>query len=246
MNGFLAILGRELRAYFVSPLAWVVLTFLLFVQGWAFSLIVSFLADPRTPAGTTPFDVFFGSFFFWFTLLFVTPVITMRSIAEERRSGTLETLMTGPVTETQVVLAKFTAALAFYAFLWAPTALYPVIIGRHTAIDWGPLAAGYLGTLLLGAMALSVGLLASALSKNQIVAAVATFGTLLMFFALPWAGDLVRDPVWTELFAYLSQVDHLDEMARGIVDSRRLTYYLTTTALFLFFTTRALEAKKWR
>ena len=246
MNGFLAVFARELRAYFVSPLAWVVLTFLLFVQGWIFSLILGFLADPRTPAGTTPFDVFFGSFFFWFTLIFVTPVITMRLLAEERRSGTLESLITAPVTATQIVLAKFAAAFTFYAFLWAPTGLYPVLVARHTVIDWGPIGAGYLGTLLLGAMALAVGLFASALSKNQIVAAVATFGTLLMLFAVPWAGDLVRDPTWTEVFGYLNQADHLDEMAKGIVDTRRLVYYLTTTALFLFFTTRALEAKKWR
>lgn len=246
MTGFLAVARRELRAYFVSPMAWVVLTFFLFVQGWIFSLVVGFLADPRSAAGATPFDFFFGSFFFWFTLLFIVPVITMRLVAEERRSGTLESLMTAPITEAQVVLAKFTAALAFYTFLWLPTLLYPVLVGRHTEIDWGPLAAGYLGTLLIGAMALSVGLFASALVKNQILAAVATFGALLMFFAVPWAGDLVNEQIWTDLFAYANQVDHLDEMAKGIVDTRRLVYYLTTTALFLFLTTRALEAKKWR
>ena len=246
MRAFLAVLGRELRAYFVSPLAWVILTFFLLVQGYVFSIIVGYLSDPRTPAGATPFDYFFGSFFFWFTLLFITPVITMRLISEERRSGTIETLMTAPITEGQVVVAKFLAALAFYAFLWAPTALYPVMIGRSTEVDWGPIAAGYLGALGMGALALSVGLFGSSFAKNQIVASVASFGILILLFALPWAQDLMQSDTATDVLGYMNLLDHMDEFGKGIVDSRRLVYYLSTTALFLFLTARALEAKKWR
>ena len=246
MRSFFAVFDRELRAYFVSPLAWVILTFFLLVQGYIFSIIVGYLSDPRSVAGATPFDFFFGSFFFWFTLLFITPVITMRLLAEERRSGTIESLMTAPVSENEVVLAKFFAAFAFYAFLWLPTLLYPVLVGRHTNVDWGPIASGYLGTLLIGAMALAVGLFGSSFSKNQIVAAVTSFGLLMAFFALPWAGDLVQNQTLTDIFGYINLLDHMDELGKGIIDSRRLVYYLSTTALFLFLTTRALAAKKWR
>ncbi|MEO1084154.1 MAG: ABC transporter permease [Acidobacteriota bacterium] len=244
MRSFLAVYSRELRAYFVSPLAWVILTALLLVQGYFFSIIVASLSDPNTVAGATPFSYFFG--FFWITLLFITPAITMRLVAEERRSGTIESLMTAPITEVQVVLAKFFAALAFYGFLWLPTLLYPVLVGRHTDVDWGPVASGYLGTLLIGAMALAVGLFGSSFTKNQIVAAVTTFGLLMALFALPWAGDLVRDETIGKIFGYMDLIAHMDEFAKGIIDTRRVVYYLTTTALFLFLTTRALAAKKWR
>ncbi|MEM1178696.1 MAG: ABC transporter permease [Acidobacteriota bacterium] len=244
MRSFFAVFSRELRAYFVSPLAWVILTALLLIQGYFFSLIISALSDPNTVAGATPFSHFFG--FFWISLLFITPAITMRLIAEERRSGTIESLMTAPISEVEVVLAKFFAALTFYGFLWLPTVAYPVLVGRHTDVDWGPVASGYLGTLLIGALALAVGLFGSSFTKNQIVAAVTTFGLLMVLFALPWAGDLTQDETIGKVFSYMDLIVHMDEFSKGIIDSRRLVYYLTTTALFLFLTTRALAAKKWR
>lgn len=246
MRSFFAVVQRELQAYFVSPLAWVILTFFLFGQGLIFSIIVSFLNDPRQVTGATPFDYFFNNFFFWLTLLFITPVITMRLIAEERRSGTLESLMTAPITEAQVVLGKFLAAAAFYAFLWLPTALYPLILSRYSAIDWGPIASGYLGVFCLGCTFLSIGLFGSSFTKNQIVAAVATFFILVVLFIVPWIGSLVTNQVVTNALGYINLIDHIEEFAKGIVDSRRLVYYATTTAFFLFLTTRALEAKKWR
>lgn len=246
MQAFLAVLGRELRAYFVSPMAWIVLTFFLLIQGYVFSIILGYLSDPRSMAGITPFDYFFGSFFYWFTLLFITPVITMRLIAEERRSGTIEALMTAPITEAQVVTAKFLAALGFYAFLWTPTALYPLLVGRSTEIDWGPISAGYLGTLGMGGMALAIGLFGSSFTKNQIVAAMTSFGLLLLFFALPWMQDLALDPTLADALGYMNLLDHISEFGKGIVDTRRLIYYVSTAVLFLFLTTRALEAKKWR
>lgn len=246
MHAFLAVLGRELRAYFVSPMAWIVLTFFLLVQGYTFSTIVSHLSDPASLAGATPFDYFFGNFVYWFLLLFLAPVITMRLIAEERRSGTVEALMTAPISEGQVVTAKFLAALGFYSFLWAPTALYPLLTSRSTEIDWGPIAAGYIGTLGIGAMALAIGLFGSSFTKNQIVAAMASFGLLLLFFILPWLQDLVIDPGLADALAYTSLPDHMGEFGKGIVDTRRLVYYASTAGLFLFLTTRALEAKKWR
>lgn len=246
MQSFLAVFQRELRAYFYSPMAWIVLTFFLIIQGIIISLIVGFLADPRASAEVTPFNYFFSSFFFWFTQLFITPVITMRLVAEERRSGTLESLMTAPVSENQVVTAKFTAALSFFAFLWLPTLAYPILIGRHTEVDWGPLASGYLGTLGIGAVSLAAGMFGSSFTKNQIVAAVGSFGILMLLFIVPWADGLFQDPLISNVLGYINWLDHMEDFSRGIVDTRRLVYYFTTTALFLFLTGRAIEAKKWQ
>lgn len=246
LGSFFAVVRRELRAYFVSPLAWAILTFFLFVQGLSFAMIVGYLADPMAPAGATPFDFFFNSFFFWITLIFATPVLTMRLLAEERRSGTVETLMTAPVTEAQVVVAKFLAALGFWCFLWVPTLLYPLIVERYAEVDWGPIAAGYLGIVGIGAMFLAVGLFASSFTKNQIVAAVATFGLLMLLFLLPWFDGLVTRQAAKDVLGFANLLSHTEELGKGIVDSRRLVYWLSTTVLFLFLTTRALEAKKWR
>lgn len=246
MTSFMAVVQRELRAYFVSPLAWVILTFFLFGQGLVFVTIVGYLNDPRQVAGATPFDYFFNSFFFWLTLLFITPVITMRLIAEERRSGTLESLMTAPITEFQVVFGKYLAACTFYAFLWLPTALYPLMLSRHSTIDWGPIAAGYLGVFCVGCMFLAIGLFGSSFTKNQIVAAVSTFFILIALFLVPWLGSLLSNQVLVDALGYINLIDHVEEFGKGIVDSRRLVYYLSTSAFFLFLTTRALAAKKWR
>lgn len=246
MSSFLALLQRELRAYFVSPLAWAVLTFQLLVQGISFVVIVFFLSDPRATGDITPFEALFNGFFFWITLIFLTPIITMRLISEERGTGTLEILLTSPLSETQMVIAKYSAALIFWCFLWLPTALYPMIIGRYSDVDWGPVGAGYVGVLGLGAMFLAVGLFGSSFAKNQIVGAAATFAMLMFFFIVPWSGSLAPNETVQQILGYTDILSHMDEFSKGIVDSRRLVYYLTTTSLFLFLTVRAVEAKKWR
>ena len=245
MSALLATFLRELRAYFVSPLAYVVLFFLLLLDGVVFALIVSILADPRQPAGR-PFDYFFGGFPFWLIVLFAVPVITMRLVAEERKSGSIEVLMTAPISEGQVVAGKFLAALAFWIVLWLPTVLYAVILEYFGDIDWGTLGAGYLGILLLGAFFLAIGIMASALTRNQIVAAVAAFSLSLLIFFVGFLTGLVDQPRLQELTGYVSVIDHMDELRRGIVDTRRLVYYASGTFFFLFVAARALEDRKWR
>lgn len=245
MNAVVATFQRELRAYFVSPLAYVVLFFVLVVHGIIFAIIVSYLNDPMVPAGR-PFDYFFNSFWFWLTLLFATPVLTMRLLAEERRSGSIEVLMTAPVTEGQVVAGKYLASLVFYAFLWAPTALYAVLVDRFSDIDWGTIGAGYLGVLLIGGLFLAVGMVGSALTSNQIIAAVISFALLALLFVVVFLPNLVNDPGLSEALRYVSVVDHMEELSKGIVDTRRLVFYVSATLFFLFFASRALEDKKWR
>ncbi len=246
MRSLMAILKRELRAYFFAPLAYVVAALLLLVNGAVFWLIVSYLNDPRAGIGA-PLELFFGqTVFFWLVLLFVAPVVTMRLLSEERRSGTIEVLMTAPVSEAKVVVGKYLAALTFYVFLWLPTVVYAIILSRYSEVDWGPVGSGYLGVVGIGGLLLAAGVLASSLSRSQLVAAVLTFAIAGPLFAVGFLEFLFTGDVLRELFGYLSLPRHMEDFSRGIVDSRRLVYYVSVSALFLFLAARALAAKKWR
>ncbi len=237
---------RELRAYFFSPLAYVVLFFFLVINGFIFAAIISFLNDPRAPAGP-PLNVFFGgTIYFWLTLLFLGPILTMRLLSEELKTGSIEVLMTAPVTEGQVVAGKYLAALTFFLVLWLPTLAYAGIIAYFESVDWGPVAAGYLGILGIGALFLAVGTFASAMSKNQLVAAIITFALLIVLFSFGLFENLLADERAKRVFGYLNLWDHMDELSKGIVDTRRIVYYVTATLFFLFLTSRALEDRKWR
>jgi ABC-2 type transport system permease protein len=241
-----AIVRRELIAYFSSPLAYIVMTAFLLMQGYIFYLIVSFLNNPQTPA-MTPLRLFFGgTIFFWLFLLFVVPVITMRLIAEERRSGTIEVLMTSPVNEVQVVAGKFAAALIFYISLWLPTILYVVVLKRNSEIDLGPVVAGYIGVLLLGFLFLAVGTLASTLSDNQLIAAIIAFAAMVALFSIGLVEQLLSASFLKDALAYMNLWTQMDDFARGIVDSRHVVYQLSVGVLFLFLATKSLEVKKWR
>jgi ABC-2 type transport system permease protein len=246
MRKSLALVQRELVAYFSSPLAYVVLTAFLFFNGYVFWLITAFLNDPRTQAMAPLKLMFGGTIFFWLFLLFVVPVITMRLLAEERRTGTLEVLLTAPVSEGQVVLAKFVAAFIFYLFLWLPTVAYVVILGSYSSIDAGPVGAGYLGIALLGVLFTAVGLLTSALTRNQIVAAIFAFAVLIVLFSIGLLEQLATAPALKSALSYMNLWDHMDDFSRGLVDTRHVVYDLSLAGLFLFLATKALEAKKWR
>jgi ABC-2 type transport system permease protein len=168
----------------------------------------------------------------------------MRLFPEERKSGTLETLLTSPVSEATVVLGKFTAALGFFLTLWAPTLVYVLILRAQTPIDLGPVAAGYMAIALIGAYFLSIGTFASILTKNQIVAAILAFAMLIPVFSAGLLESLSNDPGKRDTLGYFNLWDHMEEFSRGVVDSRRLVYYLSATAFFLFLTTVMLSAKK--
>ncbi len=246
MRKSLALVQRELVAYFSSPLAYVVLTAFLFFNGYVFWLITAFLNDPRTQAMAPLKLMFGGTIFFWLFLLFVVPVITMRLLAEERRTGTLEVLLTSPVSEAQVVIAKFVAAFIFYLFLWLPTVVYVIILGSYSSIDPGPVSAGYFGIALLGVLFTAVGLLTSALTRNQIVAAIFAFAVLIVLFSLGLLEQLATAPALKSALSYMNLWDHMDDFSRGLVDTRHVVYDLSLAGLFLFLATKALEAKKWR
>ncbi len=237
---------RELRAYFVSPLAYLVLFFFLIYNGLIFSTIMSFLNNPAAPGTERPMDSIFQGFFFWIMLLFISTVLTMRLISEELRSGSIEVLMTAPVTEVQVVAGKYLAALTFYCALWAPTLLYAVIVGHYSHVDWGPIAGGYFGIVCLGALFLSVGVLFSAFTKSQLLAAIMTFAVLAVLFVAGLLENLFNNETVKQTLSYIDLYNHMEEFHRGIVDSRHLIYYASAIFFFLFLASRALADRKWR
>ncbi|HEV8241039.1 MAG TPA: ABC transporter permease subunit [Thermoanaerobaculia bacterium] len=245
MRGVIATMERELRSYFLSPLGWVVATGFLFFNGLAFQTILDYLNNPQAPASMTPLDFFFGgTLFFWLAMLFVGPVLTMRLLSEERRSGTLEMLLTAPITEGQVVIGKYLGAFLFFVFLWLPTLIYVALLAKKLPLDWGPIGASYIGTLGIGAMFLAIGVFTSAVTRNQVVAAVFSFALTFLAFLPAFLEFLVNDPKMRDALGYLNLYQHMDDFSKGIVDSRRLVYYLSVSAFFLFLASRAVEAGK--
>jgi ABC-2 type transport system permease protein len=247
MNKVLAIIRRELIAYFSSPLAYIVMTAFLLMQGYIFYIIVSYLNNPMTQA-MTPLRLFFGgTVFFWLFLLFVIPVITMRLVAEERRSGTIEVLLTSPVSEAQVITGKFVAALLFYIVLWLPTLIYVIILKQYSSIDLLPVLAGYLGVLLIGFLFLGVGTFTSTLTDNQLVAAIMAFAAMIVLFSIGLVEQLlISSAGLRDALAHMNLWTHMDDYAKGIVDTRHVVYELSVGLLFLFLATKSLEVKKWR
>jgi len=245
LKAFRAIVKREFFSYFVSPLAYVVLTAFLLIQGYTFYLIVLALNQPETPR-TALMSLFFTSIFYWIFMMLVSSVIAMRLLSEERKTGSIEALLTAPVSEATVVAGKFTAGWCFFLFLWLPTVLYPVLLSRFGTLDWGPIASGYLGIALVGALFIAAGTFASALTKNQIVAAIVGFVFILGVFIVGVFRDFVTDPAMRDALSYLNLLEHMDDFSRGIVDTRRILYVVSTVVFFLFLSTRALEANKGR
>jgi len=243
MRRFLAIVGREWRAYFLSPLAYVILAAFLVCSGWVFWILLASLSGPNARAGQALLYLFTNTFV-WIYLLFTVPMIAMRLFPEERKSGTIEVLLTSPVSEATVVLGKFTGAFGFFLTMWAPSLIYVIFLRAHTPIDLGPVASAYLGIALIGALFLSIGTFASVLTKNQIVAAILSFAMLIPIFSAGLLDVLLSDPSKTDLVNYFNMWEHMEDFARGVVDSRRLVYYGSLTAFFLFLATVVLNSKK--
>lgn len=246
MSGFWPVLKRELFALFVTPLAWLVTTAFLLLQGMHFYLIVAhFASQPELSADAGPVQTFFGqTVLLYLPLLFVCPVLTMRLFAEERRSGTIEPLLTAPVGTAGVVLGKYVAVLITYAAMWAPTILYLVLIEGYGAVDWQVVAAGYVAVISVGAGCLAIGTLTSALSKSQLAAAILSAVAILGLFMFGIGQFVFQEGLARDVSGYVSVWAQMNDFSRGIVDSRRLVFDATLVALPLFITIRAVDA--WR
>ena len=234
---------REFLAFFFSPIAYVLLVAAMVVNGVVFGMIVDFLADPHSGHGAA-LQIMFSNEFYWFLILVISPLITMRLLSEERSSGTLETLLTAPISETGVVAAKYLAAVCFWIALWLPTTAYVLLLSRYSDIDPGPVLSGYLGTLGVGMMLLAIGLFFSALTRNQIVAALLGFGANMTLFLIGIAESIASTQSSDSVLGYLNLFEHLMDFSRGIVDTRHLVYYGSLTLFMLFCTVQALQARR--
>jgi ABC-2 type transport system permease protein len=246
---------RELRAQFLSPIAYVVAAFFLLLAGYFFATLVLAYADYSQQAMRFGYldqemsvtEWVFGSLVsnLAIVLIFMVPMLTMRLFSEEKKTGTIELLFTYPVTDREVILGKFAAVLTFYLVMLAITLAFPLYLSRISDLALGPIFAGYLGLILFGAACLACGVFASSLTSNQIVAAAVTFGILLFVGLLAWSVN-VSSPVLKEIITHLSLLKHVENFGKGVLDTRDVVYLLNFTFVFLFLTARTLESKKWR
>ncbi|MET0343320.1 MAG: ABC transporter permease subunit [Polyangiales bacterium] len=248
MRTSLTIAQREVVSYFSSPAAYVVLVVWLVWCGLQFYLLAGvFASSPSVSASSTPLSAFFGgSVLFFIPLLVFAPVLTMRLIAEERHTGTLEPLLTAPVTPGAVILGKYLAALVFWVTLWVPTGMYVWITSQFGKVDLGAVAASYLGVLGIGVYYMAIGLAMSALAKNQIVAAMLTFMVLSALFAVGLLSFLDTFADMRDVFDYVSLWGHMQAFSKGIVDTRYLVFDLSVAGLFVYLAWRALDGRRWQ
>lgn len=254
MGNVVAIAQKELRSYFTSPIAWVVVGFYALLFGYFFIAMLSFFVRQSMQMGMgmgpTSMNVnqqmvrplFLNASVL---ILFVGPIITMRTYAEEKRSGTMELLLTSPVTDIQIILGKFIGALGLYAAMLLVTLVYLGVLFIYGNPEWKPIVAGYLGLLLLGGCFISVGLLISSLTKSQMVAAMATFAVFLLLWVIDWIGDF-GGPTAQAIVSNLSIVQHLDDFVKGVIDTKHVIYYLSFITFGLFLTAKSVDTERWR
>ena len=233
MRGFALLWHKEAMALFSSPIAYVVVTVFLLIMGYSFTLAL-FIGHSSSLV-----HLFFQMFVLF---LLTVPIITMRLIAEERKLGTMEVLLTLPATEAQVVLAKFAASMSLIVLMLALSGAYAIVLGVYGNPDWGPIFSGYLGLVLLGAALVGLGLLTSALTDNQIIAALLSLSVFLLLWIIDEFGYLLPDPLDT-LFVNLSLSVHFKPFATGSLYFSDVAFYLSATFLTLFLSVRALA---WR
>jgi ABC-2 type transport system permease protein len=235
MRNILSIYKKELRSYFNSAVAYIVITVFLLIAGWFFSsqFFLMGQATVRTVFAIIP----------WIFIVFV-PAITMRTIAEEKKTGTIELLVTMPTRDLDIVLGKFLAALTLLGIAIAFTLAYALTAGMLGNLDTGATFAGYVGLILLGAAFLAIGLFASSMTENQIVALIIGVVIIFALFILDWVTIFLPGPL-ASIFEFLSLNYHFNSIARGVIDSRDVIYYLSMTGFALALSVRALESRKW-
>jgi ABC-2 type transport system permease protein len=248
MRNVPALLRRELNAYFASVMGYVVAMFFLVVMGLVFARTLYELFTYQY----TQLTVMQGFFtWFWLPSLVVVPVITMRLLAEEKRSGTIEMLMTAPVSDFEVVFAKWLGAVVLYGWMWGMTVVYALVLRKFSGgaggLDWGPIASGYLGAILIGQFCVAIGVLASSLTKNQIIAALMTFAVILILFLGSFLLEMfLQGSKFWKVSAYLSMFEHMWDFSRGLIDLRPVVLYVSGTVMMLFAAVRVVESRKWR
>lgn len=246
MRNTCILISRELHSFFSSIMGYVILTMFLLIYGFVFWFLVNAFSNPQNSFNEPFSNFFFGTFYYWFILIIIPPLLTMRSIAEERKSGTLEVLMAAPISETQLVIAKFIASLLFYMFMWSTTLFYFYLIGAHTELDWTRIMIGYGGTFLVGGVFIAIGIFASAISRNQIVAAIISFGMGLLIFSLSFISYFIDFQTLKSFLDYINIMESMMKFSQGIFDTRPVVYFSSLIVFFLYLSVRMLDSQRWR
>jgi ABC-2 type transport system permease protein len=255
MKNILAIWQREMKSYFVSPIAYVVLTVFLFISGFFFTTILTAwvqqtMMQAAYGQGAPPADVpgmvsrsFFGTISV--VLLFMIPMLTMGLFAEEKKRGTIELLLTTPVGNLQAMMGKYLASLSFLLIMFLSSVLTISALFMYGQPDWKPIMAAYIGLVLYGATLLAIGLFISTLTENQIVAGVITLGVILVL----WLVDALAanaQGVMRDVLSYMSVISHLDDFIKGVIDTTHVIFYVTFAFFGLFLAYRSLESLRWK
>ena len=250
-----AIVAKELRSYFVSPIVYVVGAVFLLIVGLLAYLYIVFtgaqaiqLMQVQGQAQINLNDLVFRNLFtsIRFVLLIILPILTMRLFAEEKKLRTFEFLMTSPIRLSEVVAGKFMSVFLVFLALLGLTTLILLTLSLFSDFDWYPIFTGYLGLVLLGALFLSIGLLASALTENQIVAAFLSFGLLLLLWLMAGLGSLLGYTTAGEVISYLSFMEHYDHLVRGLIDTKDLVYFCSALVLMLFLAHQVVDSDRWK
>jgi ABC-2 type transport system permease protein len=253
LRNILAIAQKELRSYFASPIAYIVIGFFALLYGYFFAIILRYFVNQSMQAslmgGAQAMNVnqqVIRPVFQNVTViaLFLLPMVTMRTYSEEKRSGTIELLLTSPLTDFQIVMGKFLGTLGLYCAMLAVTVFHLGVLFVGGRPEWKPLLTAYLGFVLFGGCFLSLGLFISSLSKNQIVAGTVTFAVFLLLWVITWIGGIA--PGSEKLTTYLSIVDHFDDFTKGVIDTSHVIYYLSFITFGLFLTVKSVESERWR
>jgi ABC-2 type transport system permease protein len=255
MSRLLAIYQRELAYFYNSIVAYVVITIFVLLGGYFFYNLVAFfnmvsIQTMQNPMSAQQLSItegvlqpLFGNLSI--VMLLVMPLLTMRLLSEERKSGTAELLFTYPISDWDAILGKYFATLTVFATMLGLTAVFPLLLTRYVTPEWGPVFSSYLGLLLLGMAFVAMGLFFSSLSENQIVAGMLTFGCALFFLIIGWVTPFASANV-AAVVTELSILEHFDNFAKGIIDTNDVVYYLNFSIFFLFLCSRVLESNRWR
>ena len=256
MSNILAIAQKELKSYFASPIAYIVIGLWALLYGYFFAAILHFLAQQsmqmnqfgmQGPQSMNVNQQLIRPLLqnVLILILFLMPMVTMRAYSEEKRSGTIELLLTSPLTDFQIIMGKFLGALALWGLALVISLIHIALLFRFGNPEWKPIATAYLGLLLMGGCFISVGLLISSFTSNQIVAGMATFGVFLLLWVVNWIGSF-SGPTVDKITQYLSIIDHFDDFAKGIIDTSHLIYYISFISFGLFLTAKSVDSERWR
>jgi ABC-2 type transport system permease protein len=256
MSNVLAIANKELRSYFASPIAYVVIGLFALLYGYFFVTLLAYFIRMSMQAGQFGMQgpqsmnvnqqVIRGVMQnVTILVLFLMPMVTMRSYAEEKRSGTIELLLTSPLTDFQIVMGKFLGALALWGVMLAVSLIHMALLFVYGNPEWKPILTAYLGLLLLGGCFIALGLFISSLTKNQIVAGMVTFAVFLLLWIIEWIGSF-SGPTVDKLTTYLSIIGHFDDFSKGVIDTTHVIYYLSFITFGLFLTAKSVDSERWR